>query len=140
MAAMAWIGGAIFMFVLGVSLRDKSKQKMVYPNIGPIFGYFEIASLAVLLISGFYMADDKGLIAMLLSGDRSELGEIFYNKMMTVLFVTLFTVLHFVVAYRTNGKERTKFQNFLSRSSSLMILFLNLVVLHYAIMLRSILH
>lgn len=140
MAAMAWIGGAIFMFVLGVSLRDKSKQKMVYPNIGPIFGYFEIASLAVLLISGFYMADDKGLIAMLLSGDRSELGEIFYNKMMTVLFVTFFTFLHFVVAYRTNGKERTKFQNFLSRSSSLMILFLNLVVLHYAIMLRSILH
>ena len=136
---MAWIGGAIFMFVLGVSLRDKAKQKMVYPNIGPIFGYFEVVSLAVLLISGIYMADDKGLILMLMSGDTSELGEVFFNKMVTVGAVTFFTVLHFVVAYKTNGKERTKLENFLSRGSSLMILFLNLVVLHYAIMLRSIL-
>lgn len=140
MAAMAWIGGSIFMFVLGVSLRDKSKQKMVYPNIGPIFGYFEVFSLAILLASGIIMADNKGLIAMLFQGDSSEIGEIFFHKMVTVLAVTIFTVLHFVVAYQTNGKERTKLQNFISRGSSLMILFLNLVVLHYAIMLRSILH
>ena len=140
MAAMAWIGGSIFMFVLGVSLRDKSKQKMVYPNIGPIFGYFEVFSLAILLASGIIMADNKGLITMLFQGDSSEIGEIFFHKMVTVLAVTIFTVLHFVVAYQTNGKERTKLQNFISRGSSLMILFLNLVVLHYAIMLRSILH
>ncbi|QOP41365.1 hypothetical protein [Sulfurimonas marina] len=139
MAAMAWIGGSIFMFVLGVSLRDKSKQKEVYPNIGPIFGYFEIVSLVILLVSGILMADDKGLIYALLDGDTSPLGTVFFNKMMLVAFVILFTIIHFVVAFKTNGKCRTKLQNFLSRSSSLMVLFLNLVVLHYAIILRSML-
>lgn len=139
MAAMAWIGGSIFMFVLGVSLRDKARQKQVYPNIGPIFGYFEIASLVILLVSGVLMADDKGLITLWLDGDTSEISVVFYNKMMLVLFVILFTILHFVVAFKTNGKERTKLQNFLSRSSSLMVLLLNLVVLHYAIILRNML-
>jgi uncharacterized membrane protein len=139
MAAMAWIGGSIFMFVLGVSLRDKTKQKQVYPNIGPIFGYFEVASLLILLVSGILMADDKGLIYGLLEGDKSAIGVVFYNKMMLVLFVILFTILHFVIAFKTNTKERTKLQNFLSRVSSLMILLLNLVVLHYAIILRNML-
>ncbi|MEJ2373235.1 MAG: hypothetical protein P8Y16_05505 [Sulfurimonas sp.] len=138
-AARAWIGGSIFMFVLGVSLRDKNKQKQVYPNIGPIFGYFEVASLLILLVSGILMADDKGLIYALLEGHKSAIDTVFYNKMMLVLFVIFFTVLHFVVAFKTNGKERTKLQNFLSRSSSLMVLLLNLVVLHYAIILRSML-
>lgn len=127
------------MFVLGVSLRDKKKQDMVYPNIGPIFGYFEISSLVILLVSGILMAQDKGLMDMLIAGDRSEIGEVFYNKMMLVAFVVFFTILHFVIAFKTNGKKRTPLQNFLSRSSSLMILFLNLVVLHYAIILRNIL-
>lgn len=140
MAAMAWIGGAIFMFILGVSLRDKTKQDQVYPNIGPIFGYFEVASLIILLSSGLLMANDKGLIDMFLAGDRSsEIGEIFYNKMMIVAFVMFFTILHFVIAFKTNGKKRTRVQNMLSRGSSLMILFLNFVALHYAIMLRNIL-
>ena len=35
-AAIAWIGGSIFMFVLGVTLKNKDKQNQVYPNIGPI--------------------------------------------------------------------------------------------------------
>ncbi|WP_428737903.1 hypothetical protein [Sulfurimonas sp.] len=138
-AAMAWIGGSIFMFVLGVSLRDKNKQKQVYPNIGPIFGYFEVASLLILLVSGILMAGDKGLIYGLLEGDESAIGEVFYNKMMLVLFVIFFTILHFVIAFKTNTKERTKLQNILSRTSSLMVLLLNLVVLHYAIILRSML-
>ncbi len=141
MAAMAWIGGSIFMFVLGISLRDKEKQQQVYPNIGPIFGYFEIASLIILLTSGILMADDKGLLYPFLNGDSSStILDVFSNKMVLVLFVVFFTVLHFVVAFQTNGKERTKLQNFLSRSSSLMVLLLNLVVLHYAIILRSMLN
>ncbi len=140
MAAMAWIGGSIFMFVLGVTLRDKAKQQQVYPNIGPIFGYFEIFSLVILLVSGILMADNKGLIHAFLEGDASEIGIVFYNKIMLIAFVIMFTMIHFVVALKTNKKERTKFQNFLSRSSSLMVLFLNLVVLHYAIMLRSMLN
>lgn len=139
MAAMAWIGGSIFMFILGVSLRDKNKQKQVYPNIGPIFGYFEMVSLLILLISGILMADNKGLISALLAGGTTPIDQVFLNKMVLVLFVVFFTVLHFVVAMKTNGKERTKFQNFLSRSSSLMVLLLNLVVLHYAIILRNML-
>ena len=47
-AAVSWIGGSVFMFILGISLRKKSDQEAVYPKIGPIFGYFEIVSLLLL--------------------------------------------------------------------------------------------
>ena len=36
-AAISWIGGSVFMFALGISLRDKDAQKQVYPHVGPIF-------------------------------------------------------------------------------------------------------
>jgi len=40
------------MFALGILLKDKEQQHAIYPIVGPIFGYFEIASLIVLLLSG----------------------------------------------------------------------------------------
>ncbi|MDQ7042308.1 MAG: hypothetical protein Q9M34_02140, partial [Sulfurimonas sp.] len=64
-AAIAWIGGSIFMFVLGITLIDKAKQKAVYPHIGPIFGYFELVSLAVLLSSGLVMIYNNNLLEQL---------------------------------------------------------------------------
>ena len=51
-AAIAWIGGAFFMFLLGVTLRKKEDQDAVYPRIGPIYGYFETGALIVLPIQG----------------------------------------------------------------------------------------
>jgi uncharacterized membrane protein len=138
-AAIAWIGGSIFMFVLGVTLLDKEKQKMVYPHIGPIFGYFEIVSLLVLLGTGVVMIVNDGLYELLFSSDNSLIVETLRKKLIIVVIIILATVVHFIIAFKTNTKERTKLQNFISRGSSLIIFFLNLFVLHYAIMIRSML-
>jgi uncharacterized membrane protein len=138
LAAIAWIGGSVFMFVLGVSLRDKQKQREVYPHVGPIFGYFELVSLSILLVSGILMIQNDGLWDLLYSGDTSRVTELLKMKLWLVLSLIIATVLHFYIAYKTNNKERTKLQNLLSRASSLFIFFVNLFVLHYAIMIRSI--
>jgi len=139
-AAIAWIGGSIFMFVLGVTLTDKQKQKEVYPHVGPIFGYFELVSLAILLISGIIMIQNNGLYELVFSEDTSEVVELLRNKLWLILSLVIATAIHFFVAYRTNDKERTNTENFISRGSSLFIFFINLFVLHYAIMIRSIIN
>ncbi len=138
-AAIAWIGGSIFMFVLGVSMRDKEKQKQVYPHIGPIFGYFELVSLVILIITGIVMTSNNGLLHLLFTNDNSLIVETLRKKLWIVLVMIIATVVHFIIAFRTNNSERTKLQNFISRGSSLLIFFLNLFVLHYAIMIRSML-
>ena len=137
-AAIAWIGGSIFMFVLGVTLTDKKKQKEVYPHVGPIFGYFELASLALLLISGLIMIDNDGLLELLLNNDNSEISILLRNKLYLVFSLVIATILHFIIAYRTNNTQRSKLENLISRGSSLFIFFVNLFVLHYAILIRSI--
>ena len=128
------------MFVLGITLRDKQKQQAVYPHIGPIFGYFELVSLAILVLSGIMMIDDNGLLEMLLNSDTSDIAQMLREKLIVVFFMILATILHFIIAYKTNNTQRTKLQNILSRGSSLFIFFANLFVLHYAIMIRSILN
>ncbi|MEN4053099.1 MULTISPECIES: hypothetical protein [Sulfurimonas] len=138
LAAIAWIGGSIFMFVLGVTLTDKQKQREVYPHVGPIFGYFELVSLFILLVSGTLMIQSDGLWDLLWNNDTSRVTELLKMKLWLVFSLIIATVLHFYVAYRTNNKKRTKLQNLLSRGSSLFIFFVNLFVLHYAIMIRSI--
>ena len=138
-AAIAWIGGSVFMFVLGVTLLDKEKQKQVYPHIGPIFGYFELVSIVVLLLTGTVMIVDNGLYHMLLTHDDNIIVQTLRKKLIIVAIIVIATIIHFFIAFRTNGKERTKIQNFISRGSSLLIFFLNLFVLHYAIMIRSML-
>jgi len=127
------------MFVLGITLTDKEKQREVYPHVGPIFGYFELASLVILLVSGIIMIKTDGLLDLLLSDETSKVAELLTIKLWLVLSLVIATIIHFVIAYRTNNKERTKLENFISRGSSLFIFFVNLFVLHYAIMIRSIL-
>ena len=139
-AAIAWIGGSVFMFVLGVSLRDKEKQKQVYPHIGPIFGYFEVVSILILLITGAIMITNDGLLDLLFSNDHSLVIETLRKKLWIVLVIVIATVIHFIIAFKTNNTERTKLQNMVSRGSSLLIFFLNLFVLHYAIVIRSIMN
>ncbi len=135
LAATAWIGGSIFMFALGVTLRDKQKQEAVYPVIGPIFGYFEIASLVVLLISGILMAMDDGLLKLVLEGNQSHVVDLLRTKLWFVLIIVIASILHFYIALKTNDTKRTKLEHMLSRSSSMLIFILNLVVLYYAIRL-----
>ncbi len=139
LAAIAWIGGSIFMFVLGITLTDKEKQKEVYPHVGPIFGYFELVSLFVLLVSGFIMIQTDGLLGMLLSDNSNRVETLLRMKLWLVLALVIATFVHFFVAYRTNNRPRTNLENFISRGSSLFIFFVNLFVLHYAIMIRTIL-
>lgn len=126
------------MFVLGVTLTDKQKQKEVYPHVGPIFGYFELVSLVILLGTGILMIKTDGLFELLFSDDTSRVVELLRNKLWLVLSLVIATAIHFFVAYRTNDRERSNLENFISRGSSLFIFFVNLFVLHYAIMIRSI--
>ena len=137
--AISWIGGSVFMFVLGISLRDKKAQQEVYPHIGPIFGWFELFSLIALLISGFYLGGYYNLFDLIVNPNGSHISDAVTKKAILVAILTVATIIHFVIAYKTNGKERTKLENILSRGSSLLIFFLNLFVMHYAIVLRNIL-
>jgi uncharacterized membrane protein len=136
-AAIAWIGGSIFMAMIGIFLRDKKAQQAVYPKIGPIFGYYQLVSLVILLITGTIMAQGFSLLAPLFSGDGSEVINALQKKLILVAIVVVLTIIHFIIAIITNDKERTKMQHLISRASSLLILLLNLWILHYAIVIRE---
>jgi uncharacterized membrane protein len=137
---MAWIGGSIFMMVLGFSLKDKKKQQEVYPNIGPIFGYFEVGALAILLVSGTLMASNYGVLSLVFTADDSEIVEMLRAKLWLVFFLVIATITHFIIANKTLTTEKTFIQKILSRGSSLFIFFVNLFILHYAIMIRNIIN
>jgi len=139
LAAIAWIGGSIFMFALGVSMRDKKAQKAVYPHIGPIFGYFEVVALMFLLSTGTWMITDYGLIELIFADYNSPVIDALRIKLSIVLVLLIVTVIHFVIALKTNNTERTPLQHFISRGSSMLIFFLNLFILHYAMVIRDIL-
>ncbi len=139
-AALSWIGGSVFMFVLGISLKDKEDQQAVYPRIGPIFGYFEIGALVILLITGTLMIIDNGLIYILFdSSVNNMVTSALREKLIIVAIMTVITIIHTIIAFRTNGKERTKLETIISRGSSMGIFILNFIVLHHAIVLRDIL-
>jgi len=137
--AISWIGGSVFMFILGISLRDKKAQQEVYPHIGPIFGWFEVVALIALLASGFILGIHYNLFEVLMHNNGTKISEALKMKVILVAILTVATIIHFVIAYKTNGKERTKVEQILSRFSSMLIFFLNLFVMHYAIVLRDIL-
>lgn len=138
-AAIAWIGGAFFMFLLGVSLRKKEDQEAVYPVIGPIYGYFETGALIVLLFTGYLMIYNNGLIDILFSNITNEVIDALRIKLYFVAVIFVLTVIHMTISMMTLHKVKTPFQRFLSKGSSMGIFLLNLVVLHYAMVLRDIL-
>ena len=128
------------MFVLGISLKDKEDQKAVYPRIGPIFGYFEIGALTVLLITGTFMIINNGLIYILFDDNvNNVVTSALREKLTLVAIMTVITVIHTTIAFKTNGKERTKLETIISRGASMGIFILNFLVLHYAIVIRDIL-
>jgi len=139
-AAISWIGGSVFMFVLGISLRNPEDQKLVYPRVGPIFGYFEMVVLVMLIGTGIWMIIENNMIYVLFNLDaHSKVIDALRGKLILVAIMTVITIIHLRIAFRTNGKERTRFETLLSRASSLGIFILNFIVLHYAIVLRDIL-
>lgn len=139
-AAISWIGGSVFMFVLGVSLRNKEDQQAVYPRIGPIFGYFELGVLIILIATGLWLIFQNDMIYALFDFDIQNVAlDALREKLLLVFIMTIITVIHLRIAFRTNGKERSKWEKILSRGSSLGIFVLNFVVLHYAIVLRDVL-
>jgi len=138
-AAIAWIGGAFFMFLLGVSLRKKEDQEAVYPRIGPIYGYFETAVLLILLATGYFMISGNGLLDILFSNITNEVIDALRTKLYIVGVIVVLTVIHMTISLMTLHQEKTPIQNFFSRGSSMGIFLLNLVVLHYAMVLRDIL-
>lgn len=138
-AAIAWIGGAFFMFLLGVSLRKKEDQDAVYPRIGPIYGYFETAALIILLITGYTMISSNGLLVILFSNLSNEVIDSLRIKLYIVAVIVVLTVIHMTISMMTLSKEKTPLEKFFSRGSSMGIFLLNLVVLHYAMVLRDIL-
>ncbi len=139
-AAISWIGGSVFMFVLGISLRNKEDQKLVYPRIGPIFGYFEMVVLFILIATGIWMIFENNMIEVLFNMEaHSIVINALRQKLLLVAIMTVITIIHLRIAFRTNDRERTRMETLISRASSLGIFLLNFIVLHYAIVLRDIL-
>ena len=138
-AAIAWIGGAFFMFLLGVSLRKKEDQDAVYPIIGPIYGYFETGALIILLFTGYTMINNNGLLDILFSNVSNEVIDALRIKLQIVVVIFVLTVIHMMISMMTLHKIKTPMQKFFSKGSTIGIFLLNLIVLHYAMVLRDIL-
>ena len=133
-AAASWIGGSIFMFALGITLKDKNKQQLVYPNIGPIFGYFELVTLIVLLSTGVYMIYDNGLLSILFTSIDNDVINTLRTKLYYVFVIVIVTIIHFYIALKTNSTERTKLEHMISRGSSMLIFILN--VFYFSVIIQ----
>ncbi len=137
-AAATWIGGSMLLFVLGLTLRDKEAQRVVYFYIGPIYGYFEAAVLLLLLATGTYLYIVNGF------HDNPEkftyeLGYYMHIKIALVAVITIATIIHMIVSLKTNGREKTLREKILARSTSMMIFLLNFAILWLAMQIRDML-
>ena len=139
LSATAWVGGSLLLFALGILLRDKEAQKNVYAHLGPIYGYFETFWLILLWITGLIMFFHFGIDSVMVNAPDSELANLMNKKLIIVAILTILTVIHMTIAFKTHTKERTPLQNFISRGSSMMIFLLNLIIVWYAIGIRDLL-
>ena len=138
LSATAWIGGSLFLFALGILLRDKDAQKEVYNRIGPIYGIFESFFLISLLTTGTTMFMHFNLQEIVYTQD-TPLAHAMKTKLYIVVLITFATLVHLYISLKMHKKERTLKQKIISRSSSLAIFILNLVILWFAMSLRTIL-
>lgn len=139
LAATAWIGGALLLFALGVVLRDKAAQRQTYEYLGPIYGGFEMFWLLLLWVSGTFLYLHHGFDQVFKYAYDSDLSQMMHHKVYLVILLTILTIVHLSIALRTHMRERTRWQNIFSRAGSLGIFVLNLVILWYAIGVRSML-
>jgi uncharacterized membrane protein len=131
LAACAWVGGSIFLFSMGIFVRNKEVQGDIYRVIGGFFGNFGIFWLVVLIFSGVTLGSYYGFFATL--QDAVLVSKLFLAKLLSVGVLVLATVVHVWISVRTNNTERTKSQNYLSRGASLLIFGLNLVIVWLAV-------
>ncbi len=136
--AATWIGGSMLLFVLGITLRDKEAQKVVYFYIGPLYGYFESVVLAVLLLSGSYLYIVNGFHS---NPEKFsyELGFLMHVKIALVFLITIATIAHMIVSLRANGRDKSFKEKILARGTSLLIFILNFAILWLAMQIRTIL-
>jgi uncharacterized membrane protein len=134
-AATSWIGGSMLLFVLGVTIKDKEAQKIVYQYIGPLYGYFESVMLFMLLSTGIYMGYTRDLWLALESD--SDFAYALSVKVVLVFIITISTVIHMSISIRAHQRGRTIKEKILSRATSLMIFILNLIILWFAIQIRN---
>jgi hypothetical protein len=85
------------------------------------------------------MISSNGLLGMLFSNITNDAIDALRTKLYIVGVIVVLTVVHMTISLMTIHKEKTPLQKFFSRGSSMGIFLLNLVVLHYAIVLRNIL-
>ena len=137
LSATAWVGGSLLLFALGILLRDKCAQKSVYAHLGPIYGYFETFWLIMLWATGLTLFFHFGIDEALANAPESKLSSLMHVKLMMVGFITLLTIIHMYIAFKTHTKERTLLENIVSRGSSMLIFLLNLVIVWYAIGIRD---
>jgi len=60
-------------------------------------------------------------------------------KLSLVAVITLMTIIHMWISLKTLNTTKTPLQRFFSKASSMGIFIINLVILHYAMVLRDIL-
>jgi uncharacterized membrane protein len=137
-AAVSWIGGSVFLFVLGLTLRAREDREAVYPRIGPIYGYFELVALIVLLFSGILLTTHYGLWASLLDRQSDDsILQALRVKLLLVLIIGVMTVIHTVISFQTLHRVKGPLETLVSRGSAIGIFILNFWVLHYAMVLRD---
>ncbi len=139
LSATAWVGGSLLLFALGILLRDKCAQKSVYAHLGPIYGYFETFWLILLWVTGLTLFFHFGIDEALANAPESQLASLMHLKLVTVGAITLLTIIHMYIAFKTHTTERSRIENFVSRGSSMLIFLLNLVIVWYAIGIRDML-
>lgn len=138
LAACAWIGGSIVLFGLGLFIRDKATQEIVYGAIGPFYGYFETVWLLILISTGLMLGGHYDLLPMI-GHTNTELAYWISLKVILVSGLSIATILHLYIAFATHKRNRTLTQKLLSRGGSLAIFSLNLLILWAAMNIRSML-
>ena len=135
-AASAWIGGSILLFVLGLSLRDKEAQKIVYFYIGPLYGYFETFVLLTLLITGGYLYYIYSFHSFANLYDN-HLAFLMHLKIVFVVLITISTIIHMYISLKANGRDKSLKEKILARTSSMIIFLLNFIILWLAMDIRE---
>ena len=85
------------------------------------------------------MISSNGLLDILFSNVTNEVIDALRIKLYIVGVIIVLTVIHMTISMMRLNKEKSTIEKLLSRGSSMGIFLLNLVVLHYAMVLRDIL-
>ncbi len=133
-AAATWVGGGLLLFGMGLYFKDPKVQNIIYSHIGPFYGYFQLIWITLLLITGLLLLNQHDLYSQLLSDDFSQtrFGELLYRKLFIVFLVVCATALHMYVSLKAHGRERTKVEKIISRTSSMFIFLFNFSIVWYA--------